>query len=159
MNEYRVFVTGVDGPHAAAWCKETQILLDTHTEGCGEAFNPFELLLASIGACMVKGIKRVAPLLGFVQHGVRIEISGTRSDDPPRVKTVNYVIELDTDESDHRLQLLHENIRKFGTIYNTVAAAVPITGDLRRSARSSTGSGERVVDSGFGHEDGSLVIP
>ena len=48
--------------------------------------------------------------------------------------SVDYEIIIDTDESDHRLELLHTNIRKFGTITNTVAAAVRLDGRVVRAA-------------------------
>lgn len=48
---------------------------------------------------------------------------------------IEYEIVLDTDEPDRRLTLMHDNIRKYGTISNTVAEAVGMTGVLvRRTA-------------------------
>jgi hypothetical protein len=41
---------------------------------------------------------------------------------------------LDTDENDHRLELLHTNVRRFGTISNTVAEAAKLEGTIRRKA-------------------------
>ena len=38
----------------------------------------------------------------------------------------------DIDEDDQRLELLHKNVRKYGTISNTVAAALPLTGTIGR---------------------------
>ncbi|MCK9365774.1 MAG: OsmC family protein [Metallibacterium scheffleri] len=38
-----------------------------------DAFNPAELLLAAVGACMMKNIERVAPIIGFKFRGVHIE--------------------------------------------------------------------------------------
>jgi hypothetical protein len=38
---------------------------------------------------------------------------------------VDYELIVDTDEVDARLDLLHRNVRKFGTISNTVALAIP----------------------------------
>lgn len=43
-----------------------------------------------------------------------------------------YEMVIDTDEPDRRLDLMHENIRKYGTISNTVAAAVPLSGTVVR---------------------------
>lgn len=40
---------------------------------------------------------------------------------------------IDSDESDHRLQLLHDNVRKFGTVFNTLAKGIRIEGTLRRN--------------------------
>jgi hypothetical protein len=39
---------------------------------------------------------------------------------------------VDTDEPDRRIDLLHENVRKFGTIFNTVAEATRLDGTIGR---------------------------
>ncbi len=39
---------------------------------------------------------------------------------------------LDTDEIDQRLDLLHRNLRKYGTISNTLAEATELVGTIRR---------------------------
>lgn len=40
---------------------------------------------------------------------------------------------IDTDESDHRLEPLHENVKKYGTVFNTVAPGTALNGILRRA--------------------------
>jgi hypothetical protein len=37
------------------------------------------------------------------------------------------------DEDDRRLDLLHYNVRKYGTIFNTVAAATKLEGKIIRA--------------------------
>jgi hypothetical protein len=37
-----------------------------------------------------------------------------------------------TDESDRRLELLHDNVKKFGTVFNTVAPGTQVSGVMRR---------------------------
>jgi organic hydroperoxide reductase OsmC/OhrA len=46
-------------------CKQATITLDTDLAGNPHAFNPAELLLAALSACMIKGIERVVPILKF----------------------------------------------------------------------------------------------
>jgi hypothetical protein len=41
-------------------------------------------------------------------------------------------IVVDTDESERRLELLHENVRKDGTVFNTVMPGTHLSGVLRR---------------------------
>ena len=48
------------------------------------------------------------------------------------IVSVTYEIVVDSDESEQRLDLLHTNVRKYGTISNTVAAATSLSGVLRR---------------------------
>ena len=116
-----------------ATCKAASITLDTDLAGRIDAFNPAELLLAALAACMIKGIERVTPLLKFELRGVEVRLHGVRQDVPPRMESIEYEILVDTDESDHRLALLHENVGKYGTVYNTVAPGTRLGGVLRRA--------------------------
>ena len=48
------------------------------------------------------------------------------------MESITYEIIVDTDESERRLGLLHDNVRKFGTVFNTVAPGTELTGVLHR---------------------------
>ena len=137
MLEYRVQAKRIDADGSAVNCKNADLLVDTSLGGRSDAFNPAELFLASIAACMLKGIERVAPMVRFALRDVEISLSATRQDVPPRIVSVTYDIQIDSDESDQRLELLHTNIRKYGTIFNTVADAVRLTGTLSRRPKAS----------------------
>lgn len=123
----------IDAHGSTAHCKDADIALDTDLAGRRDAFNPAELLLAALSACMLKGIERVTPILDFQLRGVEVRIHGVRQDVPPRMESIHYEILVDSDESDHRLELLHENVRKFGTVFNTVAPGTELRGVLRRA--------------------------
>jgi len=81
---------------------------------------------------MIKGIERVTPMLHFDLRGVEVQLHGVRQDSPPKMVSVDYELIVDTDEDDRRLDLLHLNVRKFGTISNTVAAATKLEGVIKR---------------------------
>jgi uncharacterized OsmC-like protein len=130
--KFHVEARRVDSHGSLAVCKEASIPLDTDLAGNVNSFNPAELLLAALAACMIKGSERVTPLLGFALRGVTVEVDGVRQDVPPRMESIRYEIVVDTDESDHRLEMLHENVRKFGTVFNTVAPGTALSGVLRR---------------------------
>jgi len=66
---------------------------------------------------------------------VAVQLHANRQDSPPKVVSFDYALIIDTDESDHRLELLHTNVRKYGTISNTVAAATKLEGVIRRTDR------------------------
>jgi uncharacterized OsmC-like protein len=119
-----------------ARCKQATIRLDTDMAGDPQAFNPAELLLAALSACMIKGIERVTPILEFQLRGVEVRVHGVRQDVPPRLESITYEIIVDTDEPDRRLDLLHENVRKYGTVFNTVAPGTALTGVLQRKIAS-----------------------
>lgn len=134
MIEYNIIANRVDSHGSLAKTKQAEIVLDTDVAGRVDAFNPAELFLASIAACMIKGIERVTPMLDFRLRGVEVSLHGERQDSPPKMVSVIYVLTVDTDESDQRLDLLHKNVRKYGTISNTVAESVNLTGEIRRKA-------------------------
>ena len=119
-----------------ARCKQATITLDTDMAGTPQAFNPAELLLAALSACMIKGIERVTPILKFQLRGVEVKVHGVRQDVPPRLESISYQIIVDTDEPDRRLDLLHENVRKYGTVFNTVEPGTELTGVLHRKTPS-----------------------
>ena len=134
MLEYSVSARRLDAHGSEATTKEARLTLDTDVKGRPDAFNPAELFLASIAACMIKGIERVAPMINFRFRGVEVRLHGMRQDAPPMMVSVDYELIVDTDEEDRRLDLLHTNVRKYGTISNTVAKATRLEGSIRRAA-------------------------
>jgi uncharacterized OsmC-like protein len=134
MLEYRVAAHRVDAHGGIATTKAAEILLDTDLAGRPDAFNPAELLLAAVAACMIKGIERVSPMIEFDLRGVEVKLHGVRQDSPPKIVSIDYELIIDTDESDQRLELLHKNVRKYGTVSNTVAEATRLEGVIRRRA-------------------------
>jgi len=124
----------LDSHGSVAECKDAALTLDTALAGRRDAFNPAELLLAALSACMIKGIERVAPMLKFSFRGVEVRVHGVRQDVPPRMERIDYEILVQTDEPDHRLALLHENVKKYGTVFNTVAPGTILNGVLRRAS-------------------------
>jgi uncharacterized OsmC-like protein len=135
MLEYDVVAKRVDAHGSTARCKDAEIVLDTDVNGRADAFNPAELLLAAVAACMIKGIERVAPMNHFKFSGVEVRLHGVRQDSPPFMSSISYELIVDTDEDDRRLDLLHHNVRKFGTIFNTVSAATKLDGRIVRASQ------------------------
>mgnify|MGYP005999428269 CR=1 FL=1 len=132
MLEYAVESRRINKHGSVAKTKDAEITFDTDVAGRDDAFNPAELLLAAISACMIKGIERVAPITKFDYSGVKVRLKGKRQDSPPFMAEITYELIIDTDEDDRRLELIHSNVRKYGTIYNTIAAATKLEGIVRR---------------------------
>jgi len=132
MLQYTVSAKRIDAHGSSATAKDAEITLDTDMAGRRDAFNPAELLLAAVAACMIKGIERVTPMLQFDLRGVEVKLHGVRQDSPPKMIAIEYEIIVDTDEDDQRIDLLHKNVRKYGTISNTIAAATKLEGTVRR---------------------------
>ena len=136
MLEYDVIAKRMDSHGSSARCKDAEIILDTDINGRADAFNPAELLLAAVAACMIKGIERVAPMNHFKFHGVEVRLHGVHQDSPPFLSSITYELIVDTDEDDRRLELLHYNVKKYGTISNTVAAATTLEGKIVRAPKT-----------------------
>lgn len=141
MLEYTITAERTGPTRAVARAHDAALALDIDPAGNADAFNPAELLLAAVAACMLKGIERVAPMLQFAWRGASVRVHGVRQDSPPRMVRIDYELVVDTDETDARLDLLHRNVRKFGTISNTVAAAVALEGTARRAELVAAGAG------------------
>jgi len=131
--EYSVTAERLDAHGSVARCKSATVTLDTDLAGRPDAFNPAELLLVALAACMLKGIERVTPMLQFRLRGARVEVHGVRQDVPPKMASISYEIFIDSDESDQRIDLLHTNVRKYGTVFNTVAPGTELHGTMRRT--------------------------
>lgn len=130
--EYRVHARRIDAHGSLAVAKEAEVILDTDLAGRRDAMNPVELLLAALAACMLKGAERVTPMLNFDLWGIEVSLHGIRQDSPPKMVRIDYEIMVATDENDQRLDLLHRNLRKYGTISNTLAEATELVGTIRR---------------------------
>ena len=132
MLEYNVQAHRIDAHGSEIAAKEAILVVDTDPQGRADAFNPAELLLGALAACIIKGAERVLPTLNFDLRELNVKLHAVRQDSPPKIVSIDYVITVDTDEPDHRIELLHTNIRKYGTISNTLAHAVPIDGKIKR---------------------------
>ncbi len=64
----------------------------------------------------------------------QVEVVLRRQDAPPKFVAVEYDLQLTTDEPERRVGLVHANLRKFGTVYNTLAAVCEVSGTV--TARS-----------------------
>ncbi|MEX0971273.1 MAG: hypothetical protein WD046_12595 [Paracoccaceae bacterium] len=84
MLKYHVSARRIDSHGSEATTKDARIVLDTDMAGRAGAFNPAEMLLASLGACILKGTERVIPMLQFELHGIEVSPpSGQPAEDGP----------------------------------------------------------------------------
>jgi uncharacterized OsmC-like protein len=79
---------------------------------------------------MLKNVERFSKMLPFRYESASIEVMAEREEPPPRIVRIHYRLRVVTDEPAHRVDLLHKNVRKFGTITNTLAAACELTGTV-----------------------------
>ncbi|TVP83314.1 MAG: OsmC family peroxiredoxin [Thioalkalivibrio sp.] len=129
MLEYHLDVERIDEHGSLARVGPAEVVLDTDMDGRDDALSPPELLLAALGACMVRAMQRAQPMLRINISAISIHLRAWRQDSPPAIARVEYRIELDTDADEEMLELLNRNVQK-GTIFNTVAAGTEIHGEI-----------------------------
>lgn len=120
---------GADGSMLRS--KQVELVIDTSLSGRPDAMNPVELLLASLSACIIKGIERVAGTLGIEYDSVNVALTAHRPEDEARIEDISYLIIVGTAADQAKLELLHKNLMKFGTIYNTVKSGTRLSGEIK----------------------------
>jgi uncharacterized OsmC-like protein len=81
---------------------------------------PADLLASAFAACPLKNLARTPALVGFEYDSADIELT--------------YRVRVLTDESERRVELAH--VRKYGTIFNTLAAVYDVHGTVEAVART-----------------------
>lgn len=122
--EARVVAAGV----SEGRCKRSAIRFDTSSGQGDELPGPAELLALAFAACVLKNLERFSELLPFSYSGARIRVTAERQEAPPRVTRIAYELRIETREPPERVERLHRNLMKFGTVYNTLAASCEVTG-------------------------------
>lgn len=95
---------------------------------------PAELLAGAFAACLLKNVARSSAMLPFAYESADVTVTLHRQDAPPRFTALEYTLHLVTPEPAHRVELLHRNLQKFGTVYNTIAAVCEVSGSVTSSA-------------------------
>lgn len=127
---YRIEARTVRPGVSAATSKKTALEFDTSAGQSEVLPGPADLLTIAFAACVLKNVERFSHILGFSYEQASIMVTSERQEAPPKMTRVTYSLRLSTNEPKHRVDLLHRNIRQHGTIYNTLAAACEISGDL-----------------------------
>lgn len=91
---------------------------------------PAELLAASFSACLLKNLERAGQLLDFRYDAADVDVVARRQDSPPKFVEISYRMRITTEEPERRVDLLHKNLRTFGTVYNTLAAVCDVHGTI-----------------------------
>ncbi len=113
-----------------AGSKEIAIPFDTAAQSGDRLPNPAELLLSAFAACILKNVERYSDKLKIPYAKAEITVNGVRSDVPPAMVRVTYALRIYSGAEPRKVDLLYRNVKKFGTIYNTVAAACEVEGTL-----------------------------
>lgn len=78
----------------------------------------------------MKNLERSSALLSFRYEHADVDVRPRRQDIPPRFVEIQYEVRLVADEDERRVDLVHRNLRQFGTGYNTLAAVCDVHGSV-----------------------------
>ncbi len=115
---------------SVAYVKDEAIRFDSSPEQSASMPGPADLMAAAFAACILKNVERMSGLMPFRYHDAEVEVTAERQDAPPKMIKIYYVLRVSTDEPQRRVDLLHENIREHGTIYNTLADVCEVRGEV-----------------------------
>lgn len=127
---YRVHATtGPDGTTVEAGA--SSLSLDTRWDApaTGDP-GPADLLASAFAACLLKNLARTQALTGFEYDAADVTVELTRQEQPPLFVSVRYRLQVVTAEPPRRVELMHTNLRRFGTVYNTLAAVCDVEGTV-----------------------------
>ncbi len=127
---YDVHAETIGGGTSEALTKQATIRFDSSPRQGDQLPGPADLLTTAFAACVLKNVERMAGILPFRFERATIDVHSERQDSPPRMTLVRYRLQVVTDEPPERVDLLHRNIRRHGTVYNTLAAACDVDGDI-----------------------------
>ena len=130
MLEYQILAESKAGGKAAAQAKKSIVSFDAAAESGDQWPNPAELFLSAFAACILKNVERYSHILHTPYSRASISVRGWRRDIPPAMVKVEHELTVWSSEDDRKMELLHRNIKKFGTIYNTVLASCEVSGIL-----------------------------
>ena len=130
MLSYKIIAHSNKGGEAFAEANHTSVNFDASSRRKDNLPNPAELLLTSLAACLLKNVERFSEILKYDFTKAIIEVNGTRNDSPPFMSEITYKLKVQSNMDEKKLNLLHKNILKFGTITNTLAKATHLTGNI-----------------------------
>jgi uncharacterized OsmC-like protein len=91
---------------------------------------PAELLCSALAACLLKNTERYAHMLPFRYQAARVRVEAERQAAPPRFTRFTYRLEIVTDEPARRVELLHKNVLRYGTVGQTLSLAAEVSGEI-----------------------------
>ena len=79
---------------------------------------------------MHSSVERFSRILRFDYRRATIPVAVDREEPPPRIVRATYALRVKTDEPHRRVELLHRNILKSGTITSTLATGADLQGEI-----------------------------
>lgn len=126
---YSITARSTKGGTASATAKNERIEFDASRGPGGDLPGPAELLLTAFSACTLKNLERISKMLPFHYEAASMQVEGERQSAPPKFIQIRYTLKIVTDQPD-KLDLVHKNLSRYGTITNTLAEACELEGEI-----------------------------
>lgn len=137
MLSYQIKSKSIKGEKAIAHVNNGELFFDASAGREDGLANPAELLLTSLAACILKNVERFSEILKYEYVSAEIVVDGKRNDAPPYISEINYSLKVESTMDRNKLNLLHKNILKFGTITNTLSKATELNGTIDYISKSN----------------------
>jgi len=92
--------------------------------------SPADIYLSALASCILKNIERFSGMMKFQYEKATVDITATHFTKPARLENIAYTVTLISKDDKINCSLLKRNLEKFGTIYNMVAKATQISGEI-----------------------------
>jgi len=130
VSTYSVTATSKPGGEAHVDVFDRSLRFDAGAERDLIHPGPAELLCAALAACLLKNTERYSHILPFRYEAARVRVEAERQEAPPLFTRFTYRLEVVTDEPPRRVELLHRNVRRYGTVGSTLSLAAEVTGEI-----------------------------
>jgi hypothetical protein len=101
---------------------------------------PADLLCATLSACILENVERYPDVVPSVHKSATVCVIAEREEPPPHIPRKRYELVIVGDETKARVELLHRNIQKYGTITNTSSKACEVRRTIRAAPTGTAGS-------------------
>jgi uncharacterized OsmC-like protein len=97
---------------------------------------PAELLAGALAACLLKNLSRSRSTMGFQYDDAEVDVTVESQERPPRFVAMAYTLRVTTDEPEGRVRVMHANLHRFGSVYNTLASVCHVQGSVEAVPRT-----------------------
>jgi uncharacterized OsmC-like protein len=129
---YQVSVESRDRLRAQASSHGHSLTLGVRRGDPAYGFNAAETLLAALGTCLITNLIALGAKMRLAIEGLEVQVEGDRLDDPPRLVEVRYRAIIHSREPAEKLERLYSLAVRWGTVTNTLASGVQISGEWQR---------------------------
>ena len=129
MNDH-IKSSSISKQDAVVQIKQSHIGFRKTSSTAGILPNPVDLFLFVYGSCILKSVPRFSTMMKFTYSKASIEVKAQQLENPTRMGNIDFNSVIYSHHKNLNSVLLKNNIKKFGTSYNTVKLCCAISGAI-----------------------------